>query len=154
MGNTLYEVIFVTRQECQHIKNFSLDLLIDANIRCLPVNVMGVAKVYNINLSQVKTLFTNTLYLSDKLLNIFGYNTKLTKYLAVELLSPMIILRNLNIQSVIEIADITKLPLSIATQRFNKYKMLLTYKSFKPSNLESKVLLQFNDWIKHYKSIP
>lgn len=153
MGNTLYEVIFVTRQECQHIRNFSLDLLIDANIRCLPVNVAGIAKVYNINLSKVKTPFANTLYLSDKLLNIFGYNTKLAKYLAVELLSPMIILRNLNIQSVIEIAGMTKLPLSIATQRFNKYKILLTYKSFKPSNLESKVLLQFNDWIKHYKSI-
>jgi hypothetical protein len=87
---------------------------------------------------------------STQILEIYGYNTDFAKYLAIRLMSPIIILKELKITSVEDIVNITGLPLNIAKKRYERYQMLLVRNAFETSHLETKVLNQFQDWLNQH----
>lgn len=142
----------MNKQEYKHIRNLAWDLLIDANISSLPVNITQIAALYNleslINIS--KSRYENTLLVSKHILNILGYDISFTKMLTIRILSPMIILKSLNIKTPLEINYFTDLPLELCYARFERYQMLLTRNAFSTSKLETKVLSQFQDWINSF----
>jgi len=139
------------KQEYQHIRNLAWDLLIDSQIKSLPVDISKIAKLYNINYNKTGNTFNDALTISYKVLEIFGYNVNLAKYLTVRILCPMIVIKKLDIKTENELSIITELPIDISRQRFDRYKMLLKRNAFETSDLESKLLLQFKDWIDSYK---
>lgn len=143
---------FMNKQEYKHIRNLAWDLLIDANISSLPINVTQIAALYNleslINIS--KSRYENTLLVSKHILNILGYDISFAKMLTIRILSPMIILKSLNIKTPLEINHFTDLPLELCYTRFECYQMLLTRNAFSTSKLETKVLSQFQDWINSF----
>lgn len=140
----------MTEQEYKHIRNLAWDLLIDANISALPVDINSIAKLYHAQslIKASNSLYDNALLVSSHILSIFGYNNvELSRYLAVRILSPMIILKALNVESAEDVAKFTKLPINIAKQRFDRFQMLLKRNAFETSKLETKVLNQFKDWL-------
>lgn len=139
----------MTKQEYQHIRNLAWDLLIDSNTSSLPVNILEIANIYGLGqlVDNNKSLYENTLSISDGILKVFGLNTKLSMYLAVRILAPMIVLNELNVKSAKEISDLTKLPIDIATQRYDRLLMLQKQNDFGVSRLENIVLSQFKEWI-------
>lgn len=142
----------MTEQEYKHIRNLAWDLLIDAHISKLPVDIYKIAKIYDLQnyIDKYKSLYNNSLLISYHILTLFGYNNNSnnTKHLALRILSPMIILKALDVQSADEISKLTNLPLSLSIQRLERYHLLLKRNAFKTSNLETKVLSQFQEWIK------
>ena len=84
----------MTKQEYQHIRNLAWDLLIDSNTSSLPVNILAIANIYGLGrlVDNNKSLYENTLSISDGILKVFGLNTELSMYLAVRILAPMIVL--------------------------------------------------------------
>lgn len=140
------------KQEYQHIRNLAWDLLIEAQIKSLPIDISKIANLYNIDYNKTGNVFNDTLVVSHKILEIFGYNTNLSKHLAVRILCPMIVIKELDIKTENELSVITKLPIEISRQRFDRYKMLLKRNAFETSDLESKLLSQFKEWIKSYKT--
>ena len=139
------------KQEYQHIRNLAWDLLIDSQIKSLPVDISKIAKLYNINYNKTGNTFNDALTISYKILEIFGYNANFAKHLTVRILCPMIVIKKLDIKTENELSIITELPIDISRQRFDRYKMLLKRNAFETSDLESKLLLQFKDWIDSYK---
>lgn len=139
------------KQEYQHIRNLAWDLLIDAKINSLPVDISKIANIYNIEYQKHGTLFNDSISISQEILKLFGYDIKLAKHLAIRILCPMIVIKELNIQSANEISIVSGLPIYIARQRFDRYKMLLKRNAFETSDLESKILIQFQNWIKSYR---
>lgn len=140
----------MTKQEYKFIRNLAWDLLIDSNTSSLPVNITAIAKLYKLEhiLSSNKSLYENTLSVSDNILKLFGFNNKnYSKYLAIRILSPIIVFKELNIKSAKEISSISGLPIDIATQRYNRLLMLKKRNSFEVSRLETIVLSQFKEWI-------
>lgn len=146
----------MTEQEYKFIRNLSWDLLIDANISQLPVDINSIAGIYDLQslINSNKSLYNNTLFISEGILKIFGLNNpKLIKCLTVRLISPMIVLKELNINSAQEVSDISGLPIDIAIQRFNRLQMLLSRNAFETSRLETIVLSQFREWINKFNKI-
>ena len=139
----------MTKQEYQHIRNLAWDLLIDSNTSSLPVNILAIANIYGLErlVDNNKSLYENTLSISDGILKVFGLNTELSMYLAVRILAPMIVLNELNVKSAKEISDLSGLPFDIATQRYDRLLMLQKRNAFEVSRLESIVLSQFKEWI-------
>lgn len=140
----------MTNQEYKFIRNLAWDLLIDSNATSLPINIQAIAKLYDLEhlIDNNKSLYENTLLISDNILNIFGLNRKdFSKYLAVRILTPMIIFKELNIKSSQELSDLSGLPMDIASQRYDRFIMLQRRNSFELSRLESIVLSQFKEWI-------
>ena len=81
-------------QEYKHIRNLAWDLLIDANISQLPVDISAIANLYNLQhlIDNSKSLYENTLSVSEGILKIFGMtNPDFTRYLTVRILAPMIV---------------------------------------------------------------
>ena len=140
------------KQQYKHIRNLAWDLLIDANIKSLPVDIDKIATLYNLEtlIDASKSRYENALIVSKNILKLFGYNDSFTKILAIRILSPMIVLKSLNITSAIEINQITELPIELCYNRFERYKMLLTRNAFCTSTVEVKVLSQFKNWIDNY----
>lgn len=89
----------------------------------------------------------NSLLVSSEILNVFGFNPNLYEYLTIQILSPMIVLKGMNVESAEEISHTTGLPIDIAKQRFKRYQYLLTHNSFGMSKLEVHVLSQFQKWL-------
>ena len=139
----------MTKQEYQYIRNLAWDLLIDSNASSLPVNILSVATIYGLGqlVDNNKSLYENALSVSDGILKVFGLNTKISLYLAVRILAPIIVLNELNVKSAKEISDLTKLPIDIATQRYERLLMLQKRNAFGVSRLENMVLSQFKEWI-------
>lgn len=144
----------MTKQEYTFIRNLAWDLLIDSKTSHLPVDIKSVAAIYNLQnlINNSMSLYENTLLISEEILKIFGLTTNLSKYLAIRILSPMIILRELNIASAEEVCVLSRLPMNLAIQRYERLKMLMLRDSFEISSLETMVLFQFQEWIKEYKS--
>ena len=140
------------KQQYKHIRNLAWDLLIDANIKSLPVDIDKIAALYNLEtlIDASKSRYENALIVSKNILKLFGYNDSFTKILAIRILSPMIVLKSLNITSAIEINQITEFPIELCYNRFERYKMLLKRNAFCTSTLEVKVLSQFKNWIDNY----
>ena len=137
-------------QEYKHIRNLAWDLLIDANISQLPVNISTIANLYNLQhlIDNSKSLYENTLSVSEGILKIFGMtNPEFTRYLAVRILAPMIVFKELGIKSAEELCGLSGLPADLANQRFKRFEMLLSRNAFQTSRLETIVLSQFRQWI-------
>ena len=140
----------MTKQEYIHIRNLAWDLLIDANISQLPVDISAIANLYNLQhlIDNSKSLYENTLSVSEGILKIFGMtNPELTRYLAVRILAPMIVFKELDIKSAEELCRLSGLPADLANQRFKRFEMLLSRNAFQTSRLETIVLSQFRQWI-------
>lgn len=143
---------FMNKQEYQHIHNLSLDLLIDANISKLPVDINVIAALYNLQylIDNSKSLYENTLSISEGVLKIFGMtNPEFTRQLAVRILAPMIVFKELDVKSAEELCRLSGLPADLANQRFKHFKVILSKNDFKISRLEIIVLSQFRQWIKN-----
>lgn len=137
-------------QEYKHIRNLAWDLLIDANISQLPVDISAIANLYNLQhlIDNSKSLYENTLSVSEGILKIFGMtNPEFTRYLAVRILAPMIVFKELGIKSAEELCRLSGLPAYLANQRFKRFEMLLSRNAFQTSRLETIVLSQFRQWI-------
>lgn len=137
-------------QEYKHIRNLAWDLLIDANISQLPVDISAIANLYNFQhlIDNSKSLYENTLSVSEGILKIFGMtNPEFTRYLAVRILAPMIVFKELGIKSAEELCRLSRLPADLANQRFKRFEMLLSRNAFQTSRLETIVLSQFRQWI-------
>ena len=67
--------------------------------------------------------------------------------LSMRIMCPLIVLKAINIKDENELFQLTDLPYKLAVQRFERYKMLLNRNKFELSNLESKVLTNFQSWI-------
>lgn len=140
----------MNEQEYKHIRNLAWDLLIDANISQLPVDISAIANLYNLQhlIDNSKSLYENTLSVSEGILKIFGMtNPELTRYLAVRILAPMIVFKELDIKSAEELCRLSGLPADLANQRFKRFEMLLSRNVFQTSRLETIVLSQFRQWI-------
>ena len=137
-------------QEYKHIRNLAWDLLIDANISQLPVDISAIANIYNLQhlIDNSKSLYENTLSVSEGILKIFGMtNPEFTRYLAVRILAPMIVFKELGIKSAEVLCRLSGLPADLANQRFKRFEMLLSRNAFQTSRLETIVLSQFRQWI-------
>ncbi len=146
----------MNKQEYKLIRNLAWDLLIDANISQLPVDISAIADLYNLQhiVDSSKSLYDNTLFISEYILKIFGINDpELKKYLAVRILSPMIVFKELNIKSAEEMSNLSGIPINLAQQRFERLKMLLKRNKFETSHLETIVLSQFHDWLNKNRQI-
>lgn len=139
----------MTKQEYQHIRNLAWVILIDANITCLPIDIITIADLYHCKnlLQHNKSLYKNTLSVSSYILQTYGYKASYCKYLAIRMLSPIIVLKELNVQSASDIIKFTGLPLSEANKRYLRLQMLLKRNMFETSNLETKLLYQFKPWL-------
>lgn len=140
----------MNEQEYKHIRNLAWDLLIDANITQLPVDINAIASIYNLQhlIDNSKSLYENTLIISEGILKIFGMtNPELTRYLAVRILAPMIVFKELGIKSAEELGRISGLPADLANQRFKRFEILLSRNAFQTSRLETIILSQFRQWI-------
>lgn len=143
----------MNEQEYKHIRNLAWDLLIDANISQLPVDINAIAVLYHLQhlIDNSKSLYDNTLRISEGILKIFGMtNPEFTRYLAVRILAPMIVFKELGIQSAEELGNLSGLPANLANQRFKRFEMLLSRNAFQTSRLETIVLSQFQNWIDNY----
>ena len=146
----------MNKQEYKLIRNLAWDLLIDANISQLPVDISAIAALYNLQhmVDSSKSLYDNTLFTSEYILKIFGItDPEFKKYLAVRILSPMIVLKELNIKSAEEMSDLSGIPINLAQQRFERLKILLKRNTFETSHLETIVLSQFHDWLNKNRQI-
>ena len=124
--------------------------MIDANISQLPVDISAIANLYNLQhlIDNSKSLYENTLSVSEGILKIFGMaNPEFTRYLAVRMLAPMIVFKELGIKSAEELCRLSGLPIDLANQRFKRFEMLLSRNAFQTSRLETIVLSQFREWI-------
>ncbi len=141
----------MTKQEYQHIRNLSWDLLIDANITSLPTNIISIAKIYNCQneILDNHPLFDNTLSVSKCILAIFGYHTSVEyqKCLAVRILAPSIVLKELRVKTASEVIQYTLLPPIEAVKRFERLQELIKRNKFGMSNMEVRTLKQFQPWI-------
>lgn len=140
----------MNEQEYKHIRNLAWDLLIDANISQLPVDINAIAAIYNLQplIDNSKSLYENTLSVSEGILKIFGMtNPEFTRYLAVRILAPMIVFKELGVKSAEELSRLSGLPADLANQRFKRFEMLLSRNAFQTSRLETVVLSQFRQWI-------
>lgn len=140
----------MTKQEYKHIRNLAWDLLIDAQISKLPVDINAIASLYNLNylIDNSKPLYDNALSVAEGILNIFGLNyPNFPRYLAVRILAPIIVFKELDIKSAEEMSKLSGLPENLAKQRFKRYKMILSKNAFGISRLENMVLSQFRKWI-------
>ena len=140
----------MNEQEYKHIRNLAWDLLIDANISQLPVDINAIAAIYNLQplIDNSKSLYENTLVIAEGILKIFGMtNPEFTRYLAVRILAPMIVFKELGVKSAEELSRLSGLPADLANQRFKRFEMLLSRNAFQTSRLETIVLSQFRQWI-------
>lgn len=140
----------MNKQEYKHIRTLAWDLLIDANISQLPVDINSIAKLYNLQylINGSKSLYENTISVSEGILKIFGiYSPESPKYLAIRILAPMIVFKELGTTSAEELCELSGLPSQIAAQRFKRLEMLIQRNAFQTSRLETIILSQFREWI-------
>lgn len=144
----------MTKQEYQHIRNLAWMLLADSKTQSLPVDITKITKQYQIDdiLDFSKTRYANAIMIAEKILAIYGYpsDEEYCKFLAVRILSPLIVLKELNIQSSHEIKVLCDIPNQIATQRFSRLQMLLKRNKFGISDIELSMLKNFAHWINEH----
>lgn len=139
------------KQEYIHIRNLSWDLLLDAGISKLPTDILAIAKLYDLQeeICSHTDLYQNALRISDRILQLFGYNNskECVKALAVRLLAPSIVLKAIDIQSPYALGSVSGLPIHVATQRYQRYLTLVKRDRFGSHDLETRVLSRFEPWI-------
>ena len=142
----------MTKYEYIHIRNLSWDILIEAKISSLPVDVSKIDKPYHLSCYKDHiSRYDYALTVSNRILALYGYNAHYgnSKSLAVRILAPMIVLEHIGIKSYEELMYYTELPKSLAIQRFYRFIMLKKRGKFKTPHLEARVLSQFECWIRN-----
>lgn len=141
----------MNRQEYLFIRNISWDLLIDARIDRLPVDINRIASVYKVNdlITEGAPLYNNAMVVSKYVLDRFGINSNQDncRHLSVRILAPAVVLKELKVSSVDDIIKFTMLPEALAQQRFARLQELISRDKFEMSNMEAKVIKQFRPWI-------
>lgn len=143
----------MTEQEYKLIRSLAWDVLIDAGISELPVNIKAVASVYGAEsvVDDSAPVYDNTVKVSEYILNVFGLDTRtLTEAFTVRLLAPMIVLKRLSVRSAAEVSRLTGLPPVLAEKRFERLMLLEKRNAFGISKLENTVWLQFEKWAEKY----
>lgn len=150
-GYTICEVIFLNHQEYSHINYLALDLLIDAKIDRLPVDVAEIASNHGISsiIDFSKSRYDNAVIVSKHILGKYGYNNNLyySEYLATKILSPLIIFKELGINNFEHFHFLSDLPILIASLRFDLYKNLISKSEIGKYSIEKRALNCFRDWI-------
>lgn len=136
----------MTEQEYKHIRNLAWKVLIDIKADSLPIQLEAITDYYHIS-SNADNYYTRTVQLSSVLLSMFGLNSDLSETLAIRLLSPMVVLKEIGVRSGADIATITGLPVQIANKRYERLQVLIKRNAFCTSRLEQIVLKQFRVWI-------
>lgn len=141
----------MTKQEYLFIRILSLDLLIDAKISTLPVDIRKIANVYGME-SQVvntKSLYENTLLISKLILSKYGFDDAFPnrKCLSVYTLAPIVILKRLPINSSDDVSKYTYLPRPEAVMQFGRLQEQSSHSKPEVSRVEKRVLGQFTPWI-------
>ena len=141
----------MTDQEYRHIRNLSWDLLLDARIKSLPVDLPRIARLYTPmwRPDPKISFFENAVDLSGKILVVFGIqnSAEYAESLAVRVVAPIIVFQMLDVNSAEEIAEISNIPLSFAHERFRRYLASLSRGTFGISKLERRVANQFWPWV-------
>lgn len=154
-GNNTRGVIFLDQQEYSHLNYLALDLIIDARINRLPVDISNIASIYGLRklIDYSKSRFENTVIVSQHILKMFGYDDNIyyAEYLAVKILSPLIVLRELDVKSYDHFTELTDLPILISALRFDLYKNLVNQTQIGRYNVEKRALRCFSNWIKTIK---
>lgn len=143
----------MTEQEYKLIRSLAWDVLIDAGISELPVNIKAVASVYGAEsvVDDSASVYDNTVKVSEYILNVFGLDSRtLTEAFTVRLLAPMIVLKRLSVRSAAEVSRLTGLPPVLAEKRFERLMLLEERNAFGISKLENTVWLQFEKWAEKY----
>lgn len=143
----------MTEQEYKLIRSLAWDVLIDAGISELPVNIKAVASVYGAEsvVDDSAAVFDNAVKVSEYILSVFGLDAlTLTEAFAVRLLAPMIVLKKLSVRSAAEVSRLTGLPPVLAEKRFERLMLLEKRNAFGISKLENTVWLQFEKWAEKY----
>ena len=143
----------MTEQEYKLIRSLAWDVLIDAGISELPVNIKAVASVYGAEsvVDDSAAVFDNAVKVSEYILSVFGLDTRtLTEAFTVRLLAPMIVLKRLSVRSAAEVSRLTGLPPVLAEKRFERLMLLEKRNAFGISKLENTVWLQFEKWAEKY----
>lgn len=140
----------MTKDEYVHIRNLAWDILIEAKISSLPVNISKIDKLYRLSCSEnYASRYDYALAVSNQILTLYGYSACYdnSKTLAVRILAPMIVLERIGISSYKELMHYTDLPENLAIQRFERLIVLRKRGKFETSHLETRVLSQFKHWI-------
>ena len=143
----------MTEQEYKLIRSLAWDVLIDAGISELPVNIKAVASVYGAEsvVDDSAAVYDNAVKVSEYILSVFGLDARtLTEAFAVRLLAPMIVLKKLSVRSAAEVSRLTGLPPVLAEKRFERLMLLEKRNAFGISKLENIVWLQFEKWAEKY----
>lgn len=143
----------MTEQEYKLIRSLAWDVLIDAGISELPVNIKAVASVYGAEsvVDDSAAVYDNAVKVSEYILSVFGLDAlTLTEAFAVRLLAPMIVLKKLSVRSAAEVSRLTGLPPVLAEKRFERLMLLEKRNAFGISKLENTVWLQFEKWAEKY----
>lgn len=143
----------MTEQEYKLIRSLAWDVLIDAGISELPVNIKAVASVYGAEsvVDDSAAVYDNAVKVSEYILSVFGLDARtLTEAFAVRLLAPMIVLKKLSVRSAAEVSRLTGLPPVLAEKRFERLMLLEKRNAFGISKLENTVWLQFEKWAEKY----
>lgn len=150
-GNTSRGVIFLNRQECEHINYLALDILIDSKADKLPINIAQIVAHYRLDytIDLSKSRFENAVAISSLILQKYGYDHDLfySEYLAVKILSPLVVFKELDISIFEEFYVLSDLPPFIASLRFEHYENLRRHNDIGKYNIEKRILNRFNNWI-------
>lgn len=141
----------MTEQEYKHIRNLSWDVLIETGANSLPIQLDTITNLYQIKVNE-DNYYNKAIQISSGLLSMFGLNNSLSETLAIRLLSPMIVLKEVGVCSGEDISKLTGLPIWIANKRYERLQMLIKRNAFCTSRLEQIVLKQFEPWISQQKS--
>lgn len=136
----------MTEQEYKHIRNLAWSILIEIGANSLPVQLDTITNIYQISVN-VDNYYNKAIQISSCLLYIFGLNKDLSEMLAIRLLSPMVVLKEIGVRSGKDIAKLTGLPILVANKRYERLQMLVKRNAFCTSRLEQIVLKQFEPWI-------
>lgn len=142
----------MTQQEYKTIRDLAWIVLINAHLNKIPVDVSKIFRAYKIKEPKTpgNSRFDKALTASSSILNLFGLDPSFDKMLAVRILAPMIVVREIKIKSAEQLAKVFDLPYDVAVQRFERFEMLESRNKFLISNLEKKVLKEFQPWIQNY----
>lgn len=144
----------MTKQEYQTIRDIAWLILINSKTSSLPIDINKIETLYKLPkpINKNQSRYNQCLEVSNEILKLYGMDNNLSYHLAVRIMAPAIVLREIKVASVKELSIITDVPMDIAERRFSRLQELLKRDKFETSNMESIVLSQFKGWIKNHNA--
>lgn len=137
-----------------HIRNLSWDLLANAHMTSLPIDIRKIADLHKLSylIKENNSLYKNTYIVSKAILKIFGYSSRhaVCDTLAVRLMAPLIVLRDCDVDSPAEVAKMTLLPDKLAKQRYERLLCAKEVGLFELSSQERVIRVIFSDYVGSY----